>query len=109
MEEFKGTPGPWFRDNGRAIGPKSAEDDQSYGMVIPVGWVEFDPEIEVQVANQQMMAAAPELLEALLGYMSAVEGMNQAMKDGVNVQGAISALVGYKDMAHSAINKALGK
>ena len=65
MKEFKGTPGPWFRDNGRAIGPKSTEDDQSYGMVIPVGWVEFDPEIEVQVANQNIMAAAPELLEAL--------------------------------------------
>lgn len=65
MKEFKGTPGPWFIDNGRAIGPKSTEDDQSYGMIIPVGWVEFDPEVEVQVANQRMMAAAPELLEAL--------------------------------------------
>lgn len=65
MSEFKGTPGPWFGDDSRAIGPKSTEDDQSYGMVIPVGWVEFDPEIEVQVANQRMMAAAPELLEAL--------------------------------------------
>lgn len=63
--EFKGTPGPWFIDNGRAIGPKSTEDDQSYGMIIPVGWVEFDHEVEVQVANQRMMAAAPELLEAL--------------------------------------------
>lgn len=65
MTQFKGTPGPWFGDNSRAIGPKSTEDDQSYGMVIPVGWVEFDPEIEVQVANQRIMAAAPELLEAL--------------------------------------------
>lgn len=65
MNEFKGTPGPWFIDNGRAIGPKSTEDDQSYGMIIPVGWVEFDPEVEVQVANQRIMAAAPELLEAL--------------------------------------------
>lgn len=65
MNEFKGTPGPWFGDNSRAIGPKSTEDDQSYGMVVPVGWVEFDPEVEVQVANQRMMAAAPELLEAL--------------------------------------------
>lgn len=65
MNEFKGTPGPWFIDNGRAIGPKSTEDDQSYGMIIPVGWVEFDPEVEVQVANQRMMAAAPELLDAL--------------------------------------------
>lgn len=65
MNEFKGTPGPWFIDNGRAIGQKSTEDDQSYGMIIPVGWVEFNPEVEIQVANQRMMAAAPELLEAL--------------------------------------------
>ena len=65
MNKFKGTPGPWFIDNGRAIGPKSTEDDQSQGMIIPVGWVEFDPEVEVQVANQRMMAAAPDLLEAL--------------------------------------------
>lgn len=65
MTQFKGTPGPWFGDNGRAIGPKSTEDDQSYGMIIPVGWVEFDPEVEVQVANQRIMATAPELLEAL--------------------------------------------
>lgn len=70
MNEFKGTPGPWFIDNGRAIGPKSTEDDQSYGMIIPVGWIEFDPEVEVQVANQRMMAAAPELLEALQLIMS---------------------------------------
>lgn len=69
MTQFKGTPGPWFGDNGRAIGPKSTEDDQSYGMIIPVGWVEFDPEIEVQVANQRIMAAAPELLEALQGLL----------------------------------------
>lgn len=92
MQEFKGTPGPWVRDNGRAIGPKSAEDDQSYGMVIPVGWVEFDPEIEVQVANQQMMAAAPELLEAL-----------QLMLDSQVLP------VWHQSIARAAINKALGK
>ena len=72
MKEFKGTPGPWFRDNSRAIGPKSTEDDQSYGMVIPVGWVEFDHEIEVQVANQNIMAAAPELLEALTSTLDEI-------------------------------------
>lgn len=69
MTQFKGTPGPWFGDSGRAIGPKSTENDQSYGMIIPVGWVEFDPEVEVQVANQRIMAAAPELLEALQNLM----------------------------------------
>lgn len=98
MEEFKGTPGPWFRDNGRAIGPKSAEDDQSYGMVTPVGWVEFDPEIEIQVANQQMMAAAPELLEALREVTGSLGVM---VTDPGNCPEIIKA--------RSVIAKALGK
>lgn len=60
------TKGPWVADKtSRAIGPVSRENDQSYGMVIPVAWVEFDPEVEIQAANQQLIAAAPELLDAL--------------------------------------------
>lgn len=50
-----------------------------------------------------------ELLEALQGYMSAVSEMNEAMKDGYNVQGAMSALIGWEDMARAAISKALGE
>ncbi|WP_143338595.1 hypothetical protein [Cronobacter sakazakii] len=49
------------------------------------------------------------LLEALQGYMSAVKDMSEAMKDGYNVQGAISALVGWEDMARAAIAKAIGE
>lgn len=96
MQEFKGTPGTWFRDNSRAIGPKSTEDDQSYGMIIPVCWVEFDPEIEVQVANQQIMASAPELLEALQNMVEAYQ--HEASIDN-------PALLS----ARAAIAKALGK
>ena len=60
------TRGPWVAEKtGRGIGPISKEPDQSYGMVLPVAWVEFNPEIEVQVANANLIAAAPELLEAL--------------------------------------------
>lgn len=98
MKEFKGTPGPWFIDNGRAIGPKSTEDDQSYGMIIPVGWVEFDPEVEVQVANQRMMAAAPELLEAL-----------QKMVSKAHKQNWNDAYPEELQSAQAAINKALGE
>lgn len=58
------TQGPWVADKtSRAIGPVSRESDQSYGMVIPVAWVEFDPEVEIQAANHQLIAAAPELLD----------------------------------------------
>lgn len=98
MNEFKGTPGPWFIDNGRAIGPKSTEDDQSYGMIIPVGWVEFNPEIEVQVANQQIMASAPELLESLREVIGSLGVM---VKDPENCPEIIKA--------RAAIAKALGE
>lgn len=74
--EFKGTPGVWVADKtSRAIGPISRGDDQSYGMVIPVGWVEFDPEIEIQAANQNLLAAAPELLHALQQLIRAAENI----------------------------------
>jgi hypothetical protein len=66
MEGFKGTPGPWTADKtSRAVGPISRDDDQSYGILIPVAWVEFDTEVEIQASNQNLIAAAPELLEAL--------------------------------------------
>lgn len=103
MNEFKGTPGPWFGDNSRAIGPKSTEDDQSYGMIIPVGWVEFDPEVEVQVANQRMMAAAPELLEALQLLMAEQTGGNKSC--GHN---GFTCMCPY-EKARAAIAKALGE
>lgn len=102
MKEFKGTPGPWFIDNGRAIGPKSTEDDQSYGMIIPVGWVEFDPEVEAQVANQRMMAAAPELLEAL---QMALEWIDAVPSDTL-----LPAMPGFdRDEVNGIIAKALGE
>ena len=97
MKEFKGTPGPWFRDNGRAIGPKSTEDDQSYGMVIPVGWVEFDQEIEIQVANAQLIAAAPELLEALTSTLDEIGFWLSQQKPEL------------RDKLVSAVAKALGE
>lgn len=66
MEEFKGTPGPWIADKtSRAVGPVSHDDDQSYGILIPVAWVEFDQDVGIQASNQRLIAAAPELLEAL--------------------------------------------
>lgn len=60
------TKGPWVADKtSRAIGPVSKDDDQSNGMVIPIAWVEFDPEVEIQAANANLIAAAPEMLRAL--------------------------------------------
>lgn len=95
MKEFKGTPGPWVADKtSRAIGPISRDDDQSYGILIPVAWVEFDTEVEIQASNQNLIAAAPELLEALIKLVDVVDDM---------VHGPST------DAAHTAIKKALGE
>ena len=95
MKEFQGTPGPWIADKtSRAVGPVSHDDDQSYGILIPVTWVEFDQDVEIQASNQRLIAAAPELLEALIKLVDIVDDM---------VHGPST------DAAHSAINKALGE
>lgn len=66
MEGFKGTRGPWVASKtDRSIGPISKDDDQSYGMILPVAWVEFDGKPGHHQANANLIAAAPELLEAL--------------------------------------------
>lgn len=45
-----------------------------------------------------------ELVRALEDYMSAVNQMNAAMKDGVNVHGALSNLIGAEDNARAALS-----
>lgn len=99
MEDFKGTSGPWYASvSDRSIGPVSKYDDQSYGMTLPVAWVEFDVDKACQNANANLIAAAPELLEALQLML------NKAYKQNWNDN--------YPDeleKAQSAIAKALGK
>lgn len=103
MKEFKGTSGPWVADKtSRAVGTISKEDDQSYGMVIPVAWVEFDPEVETQAANQNVLAAAPELLEALQALVTAALNIGGEHVTGLDV------LEKVIDGADAVISKALG-
>ncbi|BBJ66287.1 hypothetical protein [Enterobacter sp. 18A13] len=115
MKEFKGTPGPWRFDEQTTLSGGQvfyiAQDDNAkytpnYSDVSQTCSGELK---HIQKANAQLIAAAPDLLEALQGYMSAVSEMNEAMKDGYNVQGAMSALIGWEDMARAAISKALGE
>lgn len=64
MSETKFTPGPWFID-GQGIGPKSFADDQSYGITMPVAYIEEYDWPEDHGANANLIAAAPDLYEAL--------------------------------------------
>ncbi|MEG5836692.1 hypothetical protein [Enterobacter bugandensis] len=98
MEEFKGTPGPWVASKtDRSIGPVSRDDDQSYGMILPVAWVEFDGNDAYQQANANLIAAAPDLLEALQQLLEGVCSNNDSV-------------LGYRVAeARTAISKALGE
>ncbi|QEQ95067.1 hypothetical protein pEaSNUABM56_00017 [Erwinia phage pEa_SNUABM_56] len=59
-------------------------------------------------ANAKLIAAAPELYKCLVGYMQAVEQVQAAMQDGVNVQGAVSNIIGWEDRCKWAIQQAGG-
>lgn len=98
MKEFKGTPGPWVASKtDRSIGPVSRDDDQSYGMILPVAWVEFDGNDAYQQANANLIAAAPDLLEALLGIVNMDYQPTDDESDKVYLK------------ARTAISKALGE
>ena len=60
------------------------------------------------MANARAISALPDLLAALVGYMSAIDLMNNAMRDGINVFGAASGLIDWNAMARAAIAKATG-
>ena len=104
MKEFKGTPGPWVASiTYRSIGPVGRDDDQSYGMIFPVAWVEFDGDQACQQANAHLIAAAPELLEALKELISGYEDREQSGMFDMLVHGDLIK------KANAAINKALGE
>lgn len=103
MEVFKGAPGPWTADKtSRAVGPISRNDDQSYGIFIPVAWVEFDTEVEIQASNQNLIAAAPELLEALRQLRDYVEDICAVSSSDYDKEHPLM-------LATAVINKAMGE
>ena len=59
MSDAEHTPGPWKVDSKYCVGPVSQEDDQSYGMIIPVADV-YGPNIQ---ADAELIASAPQLRE----------------------------------------------
>jgi hypothetical protein len=87
MGQTKHTPGPWF-------------DWEA------MEWLVEPRRLLERTEDARLIAAAPALLEGLSKYMAAVDLMNAAMRDGINVHGAVSMLVGAEAIARDAIEKA---
>ena len=62
--ENKHTPGPWSWNVRGFVGPASTEDDQSFGMICDEV-AECTYSNGCKEANARLIAAAPDLLEAL--------------------------------------------
>ena len=94
MKEFKGTPGPWF-EHREGFSMVYIEARIGGGVIQEVAACgPCDKGSEQQQANAKLIAAAPELLEALINMVDIVDDM---------VYGPST------DAANAAINKALGE
>ena len=97
MENFKGTPGPWF-EHREGFSTVYIEARIGGGMIQEVAACgPCDKGSDQQSANAKLIAAAPELLEALELILSYHDDGNCVLhKEDVS-------------MARAAINKALGE
>ena len=82
--EIKHTPQPWKHDHGMIMGPEQREDRPKTGDVFRLadvrGWGHLqylpgDKGEEMQDANGRLIAAAPEMFEALKGLLSFFDDM----------------------------------
>lgn len=94
MKQFKGTPGPWFK-NDQAIW-NTVDGIKTHERVYVAEVMSMRESSEKQQANAHLIAAAPELLEAL-------QYINHVISHGTQMD-----IVKGQEMAQSAINKALG-
>lgn len=110
VSEARHTPGPW------KVAEHSWCETTIYAGGRTIACLDInDATEETQEAMEALMAAdarlivaAPDLLQALGEYMQAVELYSIAMKDGINVHGAMSGLIGAEANANAAIAKATG-
>lgn len=82
----KHTPGLWHVGSKLTVGPRSKEDDQSFGMVLPLADV-YGSDAE---ANAILIAAAPELLAALVAF----EEFGNVMRVRKQISAAIAKATG---------------
>ncbi len=98
--EFKGTPAPWLTDRNNIhtgqIATVHGCKNNSWVEIWSTNWPESE---SVQEANANIIAAAPELLEALIE-------LTESAKEAIDGLGDLSDAI---DTAKAAIAKALGQ
>lgn len=117
MKEFKGTPGPWSQEEGVISGL-----GEPYVVAVVT---EVNPDKYIEEANANLIAAAPNLLKALLWALPLAKiamaqhqlercrnghtDITGTYKDGVTWAGIYQDEVDSIEQADTAINEALGK
>lgn len=99
MKQFKGTPGPWFaQSNGMVLSGEYYVDNRPHKYLI------CEPSLDSRyMENAKLIAAAPELLEALRWIINNSDPFS-ALEMHHNVD-----VVALYENAVNAINKALGE
>lgn len=115
MNNAKHTQGPWAADHAFGVGPISDSDDQSYGMVLAVADIYGDN----RVVDSRLIAAAPELLEAveklllwvelMVGYLGVEpEDVDLVFSNSKTGQSEDVSLKEHLEQAIAAVAKATG-
>ncbi|WOB87337.1 MULTISPECIES: hypothetical protein [unclassified Providencia] len=98
--EFKGTPAPWLTDRNNChsghIATVHGCENNDWVEIWSTDWPESE---SVQEANAHLIAAAPELLEALIE-------LTESAKEAIDGLGDLADAI---DTAKAAIAKALGQ
>lgn len=111
MKEFKGTPGPWHYCADEPDWVTDSNDNIAVARV-----TRCNADAEAQHANAKLIAAAPELLEALHGMIQAHKSMlfagyERIIELGGSCDSPEAMISSNPDIrkAQAAINKALGE
>lgn len=99
MPEFKGTPGPWML-SGKTVYALNGDGYNRFSALIQDAYTK-DEELQ---ANAQLIAAAPELLEALQSIEMRLDAYNSIDRD-MPVESVFVCL----ERAQAVIRKALGQ
>ena len=114
MNRFKGTPAPWLTDRNSThtgqIATVHGCENKSWIEIWSTDWPESG---SVQEANTHLIAAAPELLEALIDIQQSLSKYIEIANNigvEVTVEGFyLGHAIEVEDKARTAIAKALGE